>query len=169
MSEAELVDVVDLADTVVGSVPRGRLRDGGLNFRVVHVLASDARGWLILQRVAPREGARFTHGSSVAGHVRAGESYAAAAVREFIEELGVEPPELRSLGVTWLDEPDRRKFIGVFVARVRAPLRPDPEEVAAIETMPVAEVRRLLREMPRMFSETFARVFRHVDSADGWP
>lgn len=84
----EIVDLVDTLDVIVGTAPRAALRDLEAGFRVVHVLAMDAFGDLIVQRIAGSRQSPFTHGSSVAGHVKSGESYALAAMREFKEELG---------------------------------------------------------------------------------
>jgi isopentenyldiphosphate isomerase len=168
MTEAEWVDVVDLSDVVVGAAPRPLLRDGGLNHRVVHVFVSNRAGELLLQRPAGEKAARFVYGSSVAGHVLRGESYAQAARREFEEELGVRAPELQGAGKTWLDEGNRRKFIGVFTAHADGPFDPDPTEVAGLEFLPTRDVRRRLRRSGT-FSETFARVFAHVDAERAWP
>lgn len=169
VTEVEWVDIVDGADQVIGTAPRPLLRDGGLNYRVVHVLALDRHGHLLVQRLASGKSRTFAFGSSVAGHVRTGESYEMAAEREFEEELGCRPGTLVSAGKTWLDESTWRKFIGVFVTRTDGPFRLDPTEVAGIERMTLPEVRRRLREQPSMFSATFGRVFRHVDAQGAWP
>lgn len=165
MTEVELVDVVDLEDRVIGVRPRAELADAGLSYRVVHVLLEDGEGNLLLQRPAVSRARAFRYGSSVAGHVRSGESYHAAAHREYFEELGVAPLRLHDLGRAWLDEAGRRKFIGVFVGTESRPLAPDPSEVQSVAPVPIAKVRRILRDEPDAFSPTFARVFRHVTDA----
>lgn len=162
------MDVVNDLDEVIGSSPRSIVKRGGSNFRVVHILLLDSHKNLVLQRVAPDRKPSFVLGSSVAGHVRSGESYEAAAYREAREELGVELSSILPLGKTWLDEGGRRKFIGVFVGRVPLHIRPDKQEVAGMETLPIAEVRSRVRDEDATFSETFRRVFRHVDGLDAW-
>lgn len=169
MSEVEWVDVVDLNDIVVGAVPRPALRTSALHHRVVHVFVVNRRGELLLQRPAAAKAAAFQFGSSVAGQVRQGESYEMAAIREYREELGVEPPPFVQLAKTWLDLEDRRKFIGVFACSSDGPFVPDPGEVSALEWMRVPDVRRLLLASPGLFSATFARVFRQVDLEAAWP
>ena len=165
MTEAdELVDVVDAADAVLGVLPRVDLKRTASNYRVVHVLVLDSRSRLVLQRIAATKAAAFRLGSSVAGHVRSGESYEAAARREFAEELGPPAPPLTDCGKTWLDEEGRRKFIGVFLARSDGPFRPDPAEVAGLEVVPLPEARRLCRIAPETFSPTFHRVLRHLEA-----
>lgn len=121
-----MVSIVDDHDLVVGTMPRAFLKDSQVNYRVVHVLVHDRAGRLLLQRPARQLKKGFEFGSSVAGHVRAGESYAQAAHREYREELGVDPPALDFLGTTWLDEGRRRKFIGVFIGEENRTLRPVP-------------------------------------------
>lgn len=170
MTEAdELVDVVDAADRILGTLPRVELKTTASNYRVVHVLVLDSRSRLVLQRIASTKAAAFRLGSSVAGHVRSGESYASAACREFCEELGAVAPPLVDCGKTWLDEDGRRKFIGVFLARSDGPFRPDPSEVAGLEALSLPEARRLCRVAPETFSPTFHRVFRHVEGSGVLP
>jgi isopentenyldiphosphate isomerase len=159
----EIVDAVDVDDRVVGAVSRAALKADGSNFRVVHVLVLDGRGRILIQRLAPSKASSFALGSSVAGHVRSGESYASAAQREAREELGVQLDALRDLGTTWLDEGPRRKFIGVFLAQHEGPFTLDATEVAEASFLPVGEIRRLLREGAGTFSPTFERVFRFAD------
>lgn len=162
MTEVEFVDVVDLHDVVIGAVARPLLRSSSSNHRVVHVLARDAEDRLLLQRPAAALKKPFQLGSSVAGHVRSGESYDAAARREFEEELGARPLDMGMLGKTWLDEGDVRKFIGVFAARATAPLRPDPVEVEEVVALEIAEVRKMLRVRGAL-SPTFHRVFTYAE------
>lgn len=170
MTEAdELIDVVDAADNVLGVLPRKALKAAASNYRVVHVLVLDSRARFVLQRIASTRTAGFRLGSSVAGHVRSGESYEAAARREFAEELGTAAPPLTDCGKTWLDEDGRRKFVGVFLARCDGPFRPDPAEVAGLEPLSPQDVRQLRRAAPETFSPTFHRVLRHVEASGFLP
>lgn len=165
----ELIDVVDAQDHVVGTMPRSRVRETPINYRVAHVFVFDTKGRLLLQRPAAGKASAFRWGSSVAGHVQSGEGYEAAAAREFREELGVKAPPLSHVGTTWLDDGGRRKFIGVFTAACEGPFSPDPAEVAGLDFYRVSDVRRLLREEPGTFSTTFERVFRLIDTLERWP
>lgn len=168
-STIEYVDAVDSADQVISRVPRSVLRDQPFNYRVVHVLVVDGHRRLLLQKIASTKGRPFTWGSSVAGHVQAGESYERAASRECEEELGVRPREIRFVEKVWLDEAGRRKFIGVFVSAYDGPFVVDTREAERVEFVPIVEVRAWLRSGARSFSPTFERVFRAVDLADAWP
>lgn len=157
----ELIDQVDEEDRVLGQVPRLEAYARRANFRVVHVFLFDPHGRLLLHQLSD---AKKTHpgawGSSVAGAVRAGETPAAAARRELREELGVRGARLRYLGKTRLDDAGVTKFLSLFAAvHERGDLRPDPAEIAAVEFLPVGEVRRLLSHRERRFTPTFQSAF----------
>lgn len=154
----ELLDEVDDEDRALGRVPRRVLKAGTGNFRVVHVFVFNSRGELLLQQI--RRGTSAFGGwwgSSVAGHVRAGESYVDAAQRELEEELGISGTSVTPLGVFPFDEDGRRKFIGAFRVLWDGPLRPDPREVANIRFAPLSALRDLKEVTP-----TFRYVTRSV-------
>ena len=90
-AEQELLDLVDADNTVIGVVARSRVHGApALRHRAVHVLVYDDRGRLLLQkRSAGKEIQPGRWDTSVGGHLAAGESYRAAAVRETAEELGL--------------------------------------------------------------------------------
>jgi isopentenyldiphosphate isomerase len=85
----EWLSVVDERDRVVGRLERGEVHRRGLRHRSVHVLISNARGEVFLQRRSRhKDTAPGLWDSSAAGHVEAGEDYEACARRE-VEEEGV--------------------------------------------------------------------------------
>ncbi|MFJ5548927.1 NUDIX domain-containing protein [Streptomyces sp. NPDC093225] len=91
MSAAEeILDVVDTEDRVVGQAPRGEVYARGLRHRCVFVQVRDGAGRIFVHR---RTSGKLVFPSLydmfVGGVVGAGEEYAAAALREAEEELGV--------------------------------------------------------------------------------
>ena len=91
-SASELLDVVDFNDIVVDSKSRGEVHRLQLPHRSIHVLVFNANGDLLLQkRSMQKDECAGMWGSSCAGHVEAGQHYATTVVREFEEELGIEP------------------------------------------------------------------------------
>jgi isopentenyldiphosphate isomerase len=91
----ELLDLVDERNRVVGRAPRGKIHGNpSLRHRSVHVIVRNAAGDLFLQK---RSANKKIHpgkwDTSVGGHVEAGQSYEAAAVKEAAEELGISPEE----------------------------------------------------------------------------
>lgn len=162
------MDIVDHNDTVIGHAPRRALGSTAGGHRVVHVLVLDGGGNLLVQTIAKARNRPFQRGSSVAGHLQAGESYERAAKREVEEELGIRIDSLRDLGKTWIDDGPHRKFVGVFSITHRGPFVPDAGEIDDLQWMPIEDIRRRLRGASHEFSPTFERVFRHVEQAGGW-
>jgi isopentenyl-diphosphate delta-isomerase type 1 len=94
----EWLDVVDEENCVTGRETRHTVHQRGLWHRGVHVFLFTSDGRLLVQR---RSQAQDTYPGaldcSVSEHLRAGESYRAAAVRGLREELGLEALRLRRL------------------------------------------------------------------------
>lgn len=93
-NKAEPFDLVDENDAVIGVITRPEVhRDPTLIHRAVSVLVYNNEGKLFLQK---RSQAKDTDAGlwsiSAAGHVSQGQSYANAARRELMEELGVTAP-----------------------------------------------------------------------------
>ncbi len=94
----ELFDVVDEQDRVIGVRPRHEVHRLGLRHRAVHVLLFNRAGEVFLQkRSAFKDSEPGKKSTSCAGHLDAGEGYAAAAVRELGEELGLTPAQIPAL------------------------------------------------------------------------
>lgn len=93
----ELFDVVDENDHVTGQATRDEVHARGLLHRAVHVFIFNKRGDVLMQQRSMQKDVHpGAWGSSVSGHLDAGEEYAAAAVRELDEEMGIRvetPPE----------------------------------------------------------------------------
>lgn len=91
----------------------------------------------------------------VAGHLMPGENYRTAALREVQEELGVQvlSSALHFVDVWTMDGFDvktqsfDREFTGVFVWKTHwelAAFTPQPEEISALQYVPLGEVRQML-------------------------
>ncbi len=89
-SQAEIFDVVDADDRVVGVASRGKVHAENLRHRAIHILVFNAKGELFLQkRSAWKDKHPGKWDSSAAGHLDSGEAYETAARRELAEELGL--------------------------------------------------------------------------------
>jgi isopentenyldiphosphate isomerase len=88
---AEIFDVVNERDEVIGQQERGEVHRLGLMHRAVHVLVFNAAGQIFLQkRSMSKDRQPGLWDSSASGHVDAGEAYDACAVRELHEEIGLQ-------------------------------------------------------------------------------
>ncbi|GIF24763.1 isopentenyl-diphosphate delta-isomerase [Actinoplanes tereljensis] len=165
------VDIVDERNEPIGTAQRGEVLPQGLNFRTVHVIASDQRDEVLLQRLsASRDRHACMWGSSVAGYLHAGETYEAAADRRLQEELGVRAT-LTFVGVTPMTDEHSTKFIGVFLASIprEKPSIQDPEHVGSLRWLPLGRLLKLIKSEPESFTPTLIHVISFVASAGVGP
>lgn len=149
MAAAETLDVVDLADRSVGAASLKDCLEKGLLHRAVAVVVVRSSGTLLLQRRSVKDvwhPGRWT--LSTTGHVRAGETYRHAAVRELSEELGIRArvrllsklllPKVRSRGlIEW-------EHVSLFLCRSDQEAVVDTKELAEARALSVRKVHRML-------------------------
>jgi isopentenyldiphosphate isomerase len=94
----ELLDIVNDEDKVIGQQMRSTTHQLGLQHRGVHVFLFAPDGKMLVQkRSADRTQYPSLLDCSVSEHVKAGESYLAAATRGMKEEMGVEDVDIKQL------------------------------------------------------------------------
>lgn len=90
-NQDELFDIVDERNQVIGSGTRKHVHAKGLRHRAVHILVKNSQNQVFVQlRSLSKDNNPGLWDTSAAGHVDAGESYLACAVREIKEELGID-------------------------------------------------------------------------------
>lgn len=161
----EVFDVVDAADRVIGRATRGEVHARRLLHRAVHVFLFNLAGELLLQRrSALKDEYPLCWTSSASGHLDAGEDYAAAAVRELREELGI-AAELEFL--TKL--PASPETANEHTALYRAVSNERPvfpaEEIESVEFFRIEEVAQMIGEDRPSFSPPFLELFRWYGDA----
>ncbi len=163
MSE-EILDVVDERDAVIGRERRSEVHRRGLKHRAVHVLVFNARGELFLQkRARTKDTFPGAWDSSASGHLETGETYAAAAVRELKEELGLAgatPPE--RLFKLEAGEQTGQEFVWVYRCRADGPFTLPPDEIERGDWFAPAEVTRWLRAEPGAFAPAFPLIWERL-------
>ena len=83
----EILNVYDVAGSVIGARPRGEAKRAGLTLGAVHALVVNSRAEVLLQRRRADKENGGLWDKSVGGHVSAGEEFDACLVREAGEEL----------------------------------------------------------------------------------
>lgn len=163
MSE-EIFDVVNDRDEVVGQRPRREVHRLGLKHRAVHVLVFNARGELFLQkRSMKKDNHPGAWDSSASGHLAAGESYDACAVRELHEEIGLaldRPPE-RLFKIDACAETGQ-EFVWVYRCEAEGPFVLHPDEIERGGWFTVGRITRWLREQPGDFAGAVAVIWRRL-------
>ncbi len=153
----EIFDVVDEHDVPAGTATRAEIHQRGLMHRAVHVLVFNKHGDLLLQQ---RSMLKDVHpglwGTSVSGHLDAGEDYEAAAIREMDEEMGITtdeaPEELARIAPC---EATGMEHVRVYRASFDGKPRFPAAEVEATLWLPVAEVDAWTAARPEDFSSGF--------------
>lgn len=165
-SDDEPFDVVDENDQPVRIVPRSVVHSEQLLHRAVHILVFNTRGELLLQkRSAWKDREPLKWDSSAAGHLEVGETYAAAADRETLEELGISP-QLVSLGKIRACSNTGREFVEVFTGVHNGPFVLPPSEVEGALHFGVESIRAWLAARPQDFAPGFLEVWKLWEARD---
>ena len=144
-SDEELLDLVDADNTVIGTVARSRVHgEPALRHRAVHVLVYDDRGRLLLQkRSSAKQIQPGKWDTSVGGHLAAGESYLAGAVREAAEELGlaIDAAALAPVHEYVWRSAVETEHVASYRIQCGGPFRPHPEEIDEVRFWSPEELR----------------------------
>lgn len=160
--DGERFDVVDDANRAIGVDTRGNVHARGLRHRAVHVFVFNGAGEIFLQkrsRWKDKQPGKWD--SSAAGHVDAGEDYAAAAGRELAEELGigdVAPPE--RVGAFPATAETGWEFVELFRAQAEGPFTWPAAEIEWGGFFPLESVQRWVERRPEDFAPGFIRCWR---------
>ncbi len=157
----EVFDVVDDEDKVVRQETRGKVHAEGLTHRAVHIFAFNRQGELFLQKRSHlKDTMPLRWDSSAAGHLDAGESYAAAAVREVEEELGIAGAELTWVAILPPSEANGYEFIQVYETTIKpSKIRLPAAEVDCGEFFSLESVEEWIEASPEDFAPGFLQCF----------
>lgn len=137
----EIFDVVNENDVVVGQASR---RECNSNPQIIHrsvfVLIFNEEGQILWQkRSMTKDTCPGAWVTSTSGHVSSGDGYTDTAMRETIEELGVDV-EVEFLGKFLFRYANENEYSAIFRAYCNGPFSFNPEEVSAVEFMHFAEI-----------------------------
>lgn len=148
-SRAELLDVVDDDDRVIGQAARGDVYARRLRHRTVFILVRDERERIFVhQRAADKLVFPSHYDMFVGGVVGAGETYDTAAWREASEELGVELPAPAYQFRFRHDGADYRTWSAVYELRFAGEVDPPADEITWHGFLSESQLRARLAEWP---------------------
>lgn len=158
---SEIFDVVDAQNRVTGQSTRGEVHARKLLHRAVHILVMNRRGEIFLQKRSHlKDVAPLKWDSSAAGHLDAGEGYAAAARRELREELGIEVEATEHLHTFAGGEDTDFEFVELHLARHHGTVRCPAEEIDCGEWFSPEAISEWVRARPEDFAKGFIRCWR---------
>jgi len=144
MSDEELLDIVDDDDRVLRSAPRRTVLDEYHIHRAVMFFIFDRDGNVFVnKRSANKEIYPGCWSIAFGGHVRAGESYDAAAIREVQEETGLFDRPLE-IGAFKKRTGDERENVKVYRVVASQDLDLFPEEIEQGQFATMAELNVML-------------------------
>jgi isopentenyl-diphosphate Delta-isomerase len=154
MSE-EFFDVVDDRDQVLFQAPRSQVHARQWLHRAVHVFVFNSQGELLVhRRSAMKDEYPLRCTSSASGHVSAGESYEASAVRELAEELGLCCP-LEFLQKFPASPDTCFEHTSLYRAVTDTPPEFEPTEIESGQFYQLTELSRWVAEHPEDFTPCF--------------
>lgn len=162
---AEILDIVNTDDEIIGSMKRDDVHATGQICRMVFVLFYTPDKQLILQRrslTKKSNPGKLT--TTVSGHVESGSTYDDTAVKETFEETGiaVKQENLQNVAVVYagytegdyISNAMRGLYIHEYTGAI-SDLKVEEGEGAGFEILTIDEFWRLRRETPEIFSLHF--------------
>ena len=161
MSE-EIFDVVNERDEVIDAKPRSEVHARGLLHRAVHVLVSNSRGEIFLQKRSMKKDRQpGVWDSSCSGHVDSGEHYDQTAVRELREELGlkVKTALQKLFKIDACAETDA-EFVWIYRCESEGPFQLHPDEIETGGWFAPGKVTSWIAERPGDFASAFVLIWK---------
>jgi len=151
--------VVDGNDVVLGYSTKEDIKRRGLNYRCVQVFLFNSSEELMLCKRPENKKVFAGQFGAVMGHVRRGESYADAAEREVMEEVGLKAP-LRRVAKFSVVDGANRVFQEIYSGGVSADVKPDKTEIAEHRFMSLRELRGEMVSNPNKYAVPFMEAVR---------
>lgn len=163
---SEMFDVVNERNEVTGQLTRGEVHARGLLHRAVHVFVVNARGEIYLQKRSHlKDVSPLKWDSSAAGHLDVGESYAACAIRETREEVGIEITSTELVAELPAEAHTDHEFVELHIARHNGPMKCLPEEIACGDWFTPEQIEAWVQARPQDFAKGFVSCWKAWNKA----
>lgn len=152
--DAELIDIVDEKNVVIGKAKRGEAHKKGHIHRALSVLILNSNGQILLQKRSAKKSVHpLSWDLSTSEHLLTGESYEEAGVRSVKEELGVEV----LAEVVTKPKLQKRKYqkgkelildyeiVLMLKATHEGPFNIDPQEVSHVQFFNIDEIENMIK------------------------
>lgn len=150
----EILYIVDENDNVKGQAPKDIIYKEKYTHRIVHILVFNKKGQMALQlRTKNCLFCPNCWSTSVGGHVKAGETYEEAALREYKEELGVVSNLSFFKKDFYVSEGAPNKFLVTFKAYSKGPFNLNAQAVDKIEFFSIKKISSMIRNGQKFHPE----------------
>lgn len=171
----ELIDIVDESDNVTGSKMKSDAHKDGDRHRAAHVWIVKGSKIMLQKRSASKEFFPDRFDVPCAGHVKSGENYTDAAVRELKEELNIAADkndlvcidERKQVSVVKEKNLISREILKVFLLEHNSPdINFNRNEISEIRFFDISELRNMLTEEPELFVDDRKYFFDTIEKIE---
>lgn len=160
LQSEERFPVVDDRDQVLREAPRSEVHGDNLRHRAVHIMISNEKGEILLQKRSPwKDRHPRLWDSSTAGHVSAGEEYDLTARRELQEELGIDVPLQQVAKLPASDQTDQ-EFICIYHGQHEGDFKPERSEIEMVQFFPPDLIDGWIVARPKDFAPAFLECWK---------
>lgn len=158
----EYLDIVNDLDEVISTASYQEVYAKRLPHRIIHILIFNDKNELALQlRSATKSFCPLHWSTSVGGHVRAGESYKQAALREFKEELNIQLPITLAFKDNYLDAHGHKKFLATFKTRTSNLSKIKTSEVERVAYFSLSTIQNMIISKEKFHPELLFLLKKH--------
>jgi isopentenyldiphosphate isomerase len=159
----EMMDIVNEKDEIIGKASREEVYSQRLAHRIVHIIIFNNVGKIALQlRSKKVKFCPLYWSTSVGGHVRSGENYEEAALRELHEELGIKARIDLVYKDVYKDERGFTKILSTFKMLNNGPFKINHDEVEKIEFFSIKDIREMISRKENMHPELLFLLKKHI-------
>ncbi len=167
--EKEILDIVNTEDVVIGCKDKELLyQEGNHNYRVVNIFVVNEKNEILLSK-RKKDVDRFkdAYDFSAGGHVKSGETYEDAAIRELYEELGisVHQEELIEIGyLKYSNIINTSSFSKLYVLKDKGFFFQKEDAVEKIAYCAVSKIEDMLCSSQYFFKSDYPMLFQLLKS-----
>ncbi len=156
----EQIDYVNNEDKVVGSLPRSKIKEEAMNYRIVHIFLFNSKDELLICK-RPDNNKAYPNmwTSSAGGHVHSGESYKDAAMREMVEEIGIQTNLEKALSIIYHHPRGSLVFTDLWVGKSDNSFRFDPKEIISHRFISLKRLSKEVEVYPSQFAPPLLQLF----------
>ena len=163
-NHSEMMDIVNEKDQVIGKALKKEIYDKLLTHRIAHIFIFNKKGEILLQLRSRKMNFCPLHWShAVGGHVRAGESFKEAALRELHEELGIDTKIDFLYKDIYKDKRGHTKILTTFKAMFNGPFKINSKEVERVEFFSLNKIEEMIKNGDKFHPELLFLLRKHFN------